>query len=205
MTPDDLFHRFEKSMEMDFEKWHDGAGYDLAAIAEAGPEDRTSIEALLVSRGVRDWRDVEALAALDSPGARRLLEEAFQQGSAEVKAAVLRCAPEVASREERITALVAAIESAGVYGGLTQALLEVEEFHPPEVVDALFRGVLRRDGATAGELAAMVLFLHGRAQSAYDMELRPFFLRFQDGDRVELFRELCDRVGVNPNRYLSGG
>lgn len=198
------FDRFVRSMAVDFEKWHDGTGYDLAALAEAGPGDRARIESLLLARGVRDWRDVEALAALDSPGARHVLEEAFRGGTVEIRAAVLRHAPEVASREERIAALVSALGSAEVFGGLTQALLEVEEFHPPEIVDVLFRGVLERDVAVAGEFAAMLLYLHGQAESAYDLAQRPFLLRFQEEERVPLFRELCGRVGVEAGRYLSG-
>ncbi|HAX43542.1 MAG TPA: hypothetical protein PLF84_13005 [Bryobacteraceae bacterium] len=198
------FDRFVRSMAVDFEKWHDGTGYDLAALAEAGPGERARIESLLLARGVRDWRDVEALAALNSPGARQALVKALQHGNAEIQAAVLRCAPDVASREERIAALVSALGSAEVFGGLTQALLEVEEFHPPEIVDALFRGVLERDGAVAGEFAAMLLYLHGHADSAYDLAQRPFLLRFQEEERVSLFVELCGRVGVDAGRYLGG-
>jgi hypothetical protein len=199
------FDRFVRSMAVDFEKWHVGTGYDLTVLAEAGPGDRARIESLLMARGCRDWRDVEALAALNSPGARHALVEVFQRGNAEIRAAVLRSAPDLASREERIAALVSALGSAEVFGGLTQALLEVEEFHPPEIVDALFRGVLERDGAVAGEFAAMLLYLHGQADSAYDMAQRPFLLRFQEEERVPLFRELCAKVGVEPGRYLSGG
>lgn len=199
------FQSFARSMEVDFDKWHDGTGYDLAALAEAGPEERARIESLLLARGCRDWRDVEALSALNTPGARQALVEAFRRGNAEIRAAVLRSVPDLASLEERIAALVSAIESAEVFGGLTQALLEVEAFHPPEIVDALFRGVLQRDGAVAGEFAAMLLYLHGQAESAYDMALRPFLLRFQEEERVQLFRELCAKVGVNAGRYLGGG
>jgi hypothetical protein len=199
------FDRFVRSMAVDFEKWHGGTGYDLAALAEAGSGDRARIESLLLARGCRDWRDAEALAALNTPGARRALVEAFQRGNAELRAAVLRSVPDLASLEERIAALVSAIESAEVFGGLTQALLEVEAFHPPEIVDALFRGVLQRDGAVAGEFAAMLLYLHGQAESAYDMALRPFLLRFQEEERVQLFRELCAKVGVNAGRYLGRG
>ena len=198
------FDRFVRSMAVDFEKWHDGTGYDLAALAEAGPGDRARIESLLLARGVRDWRDVEALAALNSPGARQALVKALQHGNAEIQAAVLRSAPDLASQEERIAALVSALGSAEVFGGLTQALLEVEEFHPPEIVDALFRGVLERDGAVAGEFAAMLLYLHGQADSAYDLAQRPFLLRFQEEERVQLFVELCGRVGVDAGRYLGG-
>jgi hypothetical protein len=46
------------------------------------------------------------------------------------------------------------------------------------------------------------MFLHGKTDEPYDFELRPFFLQFQDGERRELFRELCERIGVDPGQYL---
>ena len=57
-------------MVIDYEKWHDGVGYDLDAIREASQDERQAIEILLFNRGTRDWRDVEALAALDTARAR---------------------------------------------------------------------------------------------------------------------------------------
>src|SRR5690606_35695551 len=72
--------RFRRSMAVDYEKWHDGVGYDLAALRAATARERQEIEALLLARGVRDWRDVEALAALDSDAARHALRAAFAAG-----------------------------------------------------------------------------------------------------------------------------
>ena len=46
------------------------------------------------------------------------------------------------SAAARTASLVAALESAEIYGGLTQTLLEVEAHHPPEVIEALLRGAL---------------------------------------------------------------
>ena len=80
-------------MEMNYEKWHDGIGYDLGALAEATPKERAAIEGLLVARRPRDWRDVEALAALDTPRARKELVAALGDANAEVRLAVTRHAP----------------------------------------------------------------------------------------------------------------
>lgn len=110
------------------------------------------------------------------------------------------------SGDERSATLVAALENTDFYAGLTQALLEVESFHPPEVIAALLRGVLARNGDHACHFAAMLMFLHGKAESAFDWELRPFFLRFNTADRTEreaMFRELCGRIGVSPEPYLT--
>lgn len=200
--------RFRRSMTIDHEKWHDGIGYDLEALAVANDVERQGIEQLLLARGVQDWRDVEALATLDTSGARAALQEAARRANAEVRVALLQRAPYVFDDAGRVAALVDALEHAEAYGGLTQALLQVEEFHPPAVIDALFHGVLRRDGETAVHLVAMLMFCHGRAESSFDWEQRPYFLRFHTEDPVEregMFRDLCARLGVSAERYLAPG
>ena len=62
--------RFIESMKIDYEKWHDGIGYDLKALAEANREEGEKIERILINRNPLDWRDIQALAILDSHKAR---------------------------------------------------------------------------------------------------------------------------------------
>jgi hypothetical protein len=191
--------RFTASMAIDYEKWHDGIGYDLEAIAAASPDERAAIEQLVLQHSPRGWRDVEALAALGTPAAHDALRRSLASGDAEVRGAVLRHAPELVSDRERTRALVKALESAEFYGGLTQALHEVAEHHPPEVVKALLKGARRREGTVAVHFAAMLFFLHGKAKEPFDWEHRPFFLRFGTEDRKEreaAYRDLCDAIGV---------
>ena len=75
-------------MQMNFERWRDGVGYDLEISDTATPDELLSIEEMLLSHGTGDWRDVEALAALDSPRAREALQRAHQSSSHEVRLAV---------------------------------------------------------------------------------------------------------------------
>ena len=199
--------RFRESMTGTHERWHDGIGYDVAIFKTATPEELVEIEDLLLSRSIDDWRDVAALAALDSPRARVALRKALQSSSHRVRIAVAQYAPGLLSGEERVAPLVQALEGFDTYGGLTQALLQVEDFHPPQIIDALLRGVLARSGDTPVHFAAMLMFLHGQASSAFDWEQRPFFLRFQTDDRrerIELFAELCTKIGVDAEKYVDG-
>jgi hypothetical protein len=203
--PETAVDRFRESMVMDFEKWHDGIGYDLAILKTASPDELVEIENVLVSRGIRDWRDVEALAALDSPRARVLLKAALKSSNPEISTAVINHAPGLVSEDERTSSLVAALEVAESFGGLAQTLLEVEEFHPSAVIEALLRGVLARGDGVPVHFAAMLMFLHGKAESAFDWAHRPFFLKFHTEDRAEresLFRELCEKIGVKPGKFL---
>jgi hypothetical protein len=198
--------RFRESTVINYERWHDGTGYDLSLLKEATPQELVEIEQFLVSRGANDWRDVEALAALDSPRARLLLLKTLKGSNRELAVAVTDYAPSLVSEDERVVTLVAALEDTEFYGGLTQALLQVEKFHPPKIIEALFRGVLARDGGTAVHFAAMLMFLHGKAESSFDWSQRPFFLEFNTEDRAEreaAFRKLCSKVGVEANDYVA--
>src|SRR5262245_36388957 len=110
--------RFSNSMIIDYEKWHDGIGYDLEIIRNATPEELLQIEDLLASRPVNDWRDVEALAAIDSPRARVLLRKALRSTDHQVRAAVVQHAPHLVSNADRTASLLSALGHAEIYGGL---------------------------------------------------------------------------------------
>jgi hypothetical protein len=204
--PGSALQRFIQSMEMNYEKWHDGTGYDLDILKTATPQELTQIEDFLIARQVVDWRDVEALAVLDTQRARALLRKTLKGRNRELATAVTDYAPHLVSEQEQTRTLVAALKETDSYTGLVQALLQVEDFHPPEVVDALFRGVLTRNGEDAVHFAAMLMFLYGKADSAFDWSQRPFFLKFNTENHAEreaAFRELCEKLGVNGTRYLA--
>lgn len=191
--------RFQESMEMNFDRWHDGTGADLELLKKASPAALAAVEDFLSSRRVQDWRDVEALAALSSARAKSLLRAAFAGGVDRVRLAVLSYAPELVSESERAAFLVRILDDGAIETMLPQALLVIEDFHPPEVIRAMLRGLMRRDGGTACHLAAMLCFLHGRAAEPFDWKLRPHFLQFITMDMAEratAVRWLCETLGL---------
>jgi hypothetical protein len=205
LAPGSCLRRFEASMVIDYEKWHDGIGYDLALLREANPAELACIEDLLIGRRAQDWRDIEALAAIGSKRAKDELRRAFGAGNAEIRAAVVTHAPELVADDARSDHLVEAFRTADLYHGLSQALSEAAEFHPPAVLDQIFRSVLSREGGVAVHCAALLLFIHGKAESQFDWAHRPFLLRFNTEDtqvRKAVFRELCEQLGVDPTPYL---
>jgi hypothetical protein len=203
--PSTSLGRFERSMVITYEKWHDGIGYDIDALKAATPQERSLIQEMLLARGAQDWRDVEALAALDTPPALQVLRAAMTSSDAQIRLAVTRYAPHLVPEEQRIASLVKALRTGVVYGGLSEALDEVEDFHPKEIVDALFHGVLEREGEVAVLLAAMLMYVHGKASMGFDWDQRPFFLRFHTENKAErnaAFLELCEKIGVEASNYL---
>lgn len=204
MNTEDLVRQFEQSRNLDYDKWREGASYDLEAIDAAAPAQRHRIEELLLAHGISGWRDVEALARLNSPRAQEALVAALDTGNAEVRLAVKRFAPQLVSPDRRLDSLLRALETAEFYHGLSQALDEVQDFHPPEVIAALLRGARHRDGEVACHFAAMLFYLHQLASEPFDWAHRPFFLRFNTEVRAEreaAFTELCTRLGVDPRAY----
>jgi hypothetical protein len=200
-----VLQRFLASMVMNFDMWHDGTGYDLPLLDSMSQEERDQAEDAVIRHSPRDWRDIEALARIDSPRARRQIEAALMSTDNHVRREAIRHAGDKAQPNERERLLVRSLEKDVIYGGLTQAIDEASTFHPPTVVDALFRGALNRDGEIAVHFAALLMFIHGKATEPFDWDHRPFFLRFHTTDRAEreiVFRELCQTVGVDPAKYL---
>lgn len=196
---DTLLRRFEKSMHIDYEKWHDGIGYDLGALAAMDRDERSSVEGILLGRGVADWRDVEALAWLNTTACRMALRRALEEGDAIIRLAVVRHAPDLATPEIRTASLVSALETVTAFAGLSQALNEAAHFHPPEVMAALWRGVSEREGDVAVHFAALLTYLHGKADSIFDDEQRSFFLSFNTPEkdrRAVAVTALRKRLGI---------
>jgi len=201
----DAANRFIASMTMNFEMWHDGTGYDLAALRETTPGEREAVETILIRHTPRDWRDIEALAEIDSPKSREAVKEALHSPDPKVRQEAMRHIPEDVDSADREKLLLHTLNTAGLYDGLSQAIDEAAEFHPPVVVEALIRGTLNRDGEAAVHFAALLFYIHGKAAEPFDWNQRPFFLRFNTADRAErqaVFRELCQTIGVDVTKYL---
>lgn len=193
--PPSLPERFADSMRMNHDRWHDGEGYALDLLDEATPEERARIESLILSRTPADWRDIEALARLDSPEAKDRIRRTWEIGDPELRLAIILHAPELVGESEKTELLVSVLRERGVSDGFTQAMLIVENFHPPEVIEALLHNTREREPAIAYDCAAMLLTLHGIIESTYDFSERPFLLRFVEEDREAAYRELRERIG----------
>ena len=193
-------------MEIDYEKWHDGVSYDIDALRLASPTERKAIEQSLIHHAPRDWRDIEALAEIDTESARETIKKAMEDPNPDVRVAVTRFAPNLVTNSERSQSIIKALQHAELFSGLSQVLDDIAEYHPMEVKEALITGLLNREGEVAALFAGMLFYLYGKAEEPFDMEQRPFFLRFNTEnrkERVQAFRELCEQLNINSEKFLA--
>jgi len=131
-------------MQLSMDDWRDGIGYDVAALAEITPEERSAAVEVLAEhlRDYGDWRDVEALAAIDIPEAREEMRRATQHSNHQVRlraAEKLEESGEDAGLEDQI---IEALRGSAIFYGLTQAL-ELAEEHPTDRIKATLLEVAR--------------------------------------------------------------
>ena len=153
LTP---LQRFEASMKIGFEEWHDGIGYDIEALRIASQAERDAIEQILINHSPRDWRDIEALAEINTKSARKTIKGALKDPNPVVRIAVARFAPDLVTDNERTQSLTDALQNTEPFWGLAQVLDEVERYHPEEVKEALIKGLLNRRGDVAVLFAGML-------------------------------------------------
>jgi len=190
------YQRFIESMKIGFEQWHDGTGYDLPALAGMTPEDRAAVETLLIARltGRGDWRDVEALAALATPGAMAALKVAAKHRN-----------PDVRNRALEILAEAGPLQAAAdleddIVRAVERGALDLAQSHPtPRVKRAVLDCARLGDPTARVNAAALLMYLCGKAGEPFDWDQRPFFIRFASEDNQELraaWTELRERTGI---------
>lgn len=193
----ELVERFSESLVMNHDRWRDGEGYALGLLDEASDADRAAIESLILSRVVRDWRDVEALAVIGTEEAGRKLREAFESGDTGLRLAIVMHAHGHLTDEEACGVLLPILKEKGIHDGLTGALLVIEDFHPTPVIEALLDAARDREGDVAIACAAMLLHLHGLASSPHGFDDRPFLLRFLEAsERAAAHDELRAKIAA---------
>jgi hypothetical protein len=187
--------RFVRSQNLDYGQWREGEGYDLDALSEMTAAERDQvIEPLIPPRG---WRDVEVLLAVDSARARDALHDSVRDGPVDVRLAIAQRAPQLVADTLKVEMLLQAIQTAEIWSGLSKALDQIETFHPPIIVDALFRALLEREGDVAYHCAAALAVIHRKIDSRMNWSMRPLFLRFNTRDldaQREALRELRVRL-----------
>jgi hypothetical protein len=204
--PSDAFSRFMSSLELDYERWHDGDGYDLEALAAIDASERGDVVWELARREPT-WREIEALEQIDIPPAFMAIKRALRDSdSVDTRLAAAAALHRLGKLDEPLDAVVAReIESLqGVDDRCTRALLMAEEYPTDAVKQALLVASHNRTDC-AMHCAALLCYLAGVAKEPFDWDLRPLFLRLgpnePEADRNAALAEL--RVLVKMSRPAS--
>ncbi|MCC6676734.1 MAG: hypothetical protein IT436_06280 [Phycisphaerales bacterium] len=201
MADSGLLKKFLDSMAIDYEKWHDGVGYDLEALREMTGPDRQRAEDELISRCGDDWRDMEALAELKTARAILALKKFLHRGKIGSRLAAAEYLHELGELDDLGPVLEEALRtSAGDFSLFSRAMDLVAEHRPGAVLPTLLDIARSGEGVRAVNAAAMLFYLRGKAEEPFDWDRRPFFLRFAEPgeERRAAFRELCETLKIYP-------
>ncbi|HEX2115055.1 MAG TPA: hypothetical protein VHM01_11675 [Alphaproteobacteria bacterium] len=197
----EAYRTFTDSTNITYDQWHDGIGYDTDALTKVTGEEREFLAASLIARLTRregDWRDVEALVALNVPQARHAFEKALPRAKPELRLYIARALAAMGAGVE-IDKIIADILRRGTYGdGLSLALDLAAEHATPYLREVLLDCARNGKPDVRVHAAALSLYLAGKADSPFDWAHRPFFLRFGEEDtavREQAYAELCRRIG----------
>ncbi|MBC8064526.1 MAG: hypothetical protein H7Y17_06835 [Chlorobia bacterium] len=165
---------FLSSMVMDHEKWHDGIGYDVHLIDAMTDEQKSAIESKLIAKGVSDWRDLEALDRLGTPGATAAILATRKSKDRELRVRAQSYGPPP-SDEDREAAILAGLQSDA---GRSKAIDAAANCPTPKIIKGLVECLTKTVGADAYSVVATLFFMHGKMDSPHSMAHRQFFLRF---------------------------
>ena len=196
MASSDAYQQFLASTVIDYEKWHDGEGYDLGALQRMTGTERHRAEGLMLERDI-GWREIEVLEALGTARSWKAIARVFTHDrSIDTQLAAAAALDRSGKLGRPIDDIVAeaVLKLRTVEGGSTRALLLAEQ-HPTERVKQALLRASGRKSEIAMHCAALLCFLCGKAKEAFDWELRPLFLRLSPDnetlDRKAAYRELC--------------
>lgn len=197
------YQHFLDSMNIDYAKWHDGVGYDLDMLRKLSVDEKEKVVDVLIKHGIKDWRDIEALAEIGSEKALSAIKTALQSDRYEVRIRAIESLSEkkVASEKEVETVLVEAIPLVSILNGQTFTLRLAEKYPSSAVKRVLLWCVLYGNDDIRVHAAALIYYLYGIATSSFDWNYRTFYLRFGDknlSNRKLAYDELCDKIQVDP-------
>ena len=188
----EAFNRFKRSMDIGYEQWHDGIGYDLDAIDHLTDAEKKMAENLLIPRAEKDWRDLEALDRLGTPGAIQSILAVRHAKDPQIRLRAHEYGPAPTAAEWEHT-ILSSLETAEIYSGLIQVLNRAIGYPTPPVIDKLWSKVRDPKSGVAYHCAAALCCITGIQDSMYDDQHRELFLRLvgpASSERIQAVQEL---------------
>ena len=205
--PADLppYEHFIKSMEIGYMEWHDGIGYAIEEFPNMDDSQLQRIESILIERKDRDWRDVEALAALNTPAAAQALKDCLHNSNLEARLFAVRYLKELNIQDSVEEVLLKTLPETTIGGGMTFALQLIESYPTERLKQLLLWCSQYGNKDIRIHCAALALYLYGVTDKAFDGEQKIIFAFREENPekRRPAFLELCRMVNVYPDRLPS--
>ena len=219
MTEDNIFQRFSgkpdphsgtplerfyASMNIGFHEWHEGIGYHLDVLKELSSDEIKTVEKLLISRKDKDWRDVEALAALRTEEAIQALKNCLESPNLECRLFAVRYLKEMGFEDHVEDVVVRTLPETGIGEGMTYALNLARDYPTDRVRKAVLCCALYGNDSLRVHCAALALLLHGLARTEAK-SYQKIVYEFNNKDlnaRMNSFKRLCQIIGVAPEDVL---
>lgn len=174
-------------MTIDYGKWRDGEPYDIAALSDITDDERDLLTDEICGKSSLDWRDVEALRALDTPKARQRVARAAKRqhdgGGAEALLTEIESGGWTEASEKRVIEMLEHMES---MTGASDRLYDLCEQHQtPAILKQLMRNArIQSDPTMRYSSGAFLLYLAGHVDSRYvfDTDHRPHLLDLNSDD-----------------------
>ncbi len=198
--PSKAYEKFLASIVPTREQWQENQTYDVAAIAEMMAEERNEVVTLLTGRDAT-WREVEALAAIDTPTARAAVDEASKHHlSIDTRLAAAEAMHQQGRLADLDTFLAKQLRQLYQPPNGLQRALRLAESHPSETVRQALLWASYNQTECAPECAKLLLALTGAAKEPFDAEVKQMLeklgLHNSYFDRKAAFDDLCRRVGM---------
>ena len=187
--------RFVSSIVPVWKQWADGQRYDAAALKEISVPQRDQAVSLLTDRDIT-WREVEALAAIDTPQARAAVAAAAQHhlsiDTRLAAAAVMHQQGRLAEVDKFVARQLHLLDRPA--NGMARALAMAERY-PSEVVKQALLWASYNSTECAPECARLLIRLTGAAREPFDENVQKILLKLDlynsYFDRKAAFDELC--------------
>ena len=199
MKSSENLKRFQDSLNLSYDKWHDGEGYDLEALQQLEGSERAIAENSLLSRNASDWRDIEALDVLGTEKALEEMHRALSSRRIEVR---IEAAERLRKRgiievEDMENVIMQSLDEVTLFNGMNRVLRLVEQYPSKNIRKKIRWCAVNVNDDIRVLAAAMYHFLSGCTETSFDWEYRPLYLRFGKSgkpDRESALQELDELI-----------
>lgn len=195
--------KFIKSMNISYEDWRNGNGYNLNVVKELSPEELREVEKVLIARKDEDFRDVEALAALGTPGAIQALKDCLKSPNYSNRFHAVQYLRDAGSEDRVEEIILSTLHLTSIGYGMVEGLRLAKKYPTEKVKHRLIWCTLHGNDDIRAHCAAMALYLYSKADSDFDNKQQIIFRVGAKNKEMgrKAFPEFCQILGVNPKDF----